>query len=102
MSWQTEISLKNNSYEDVLCIIPKGQIFEHKKIGSGIQNVAAGREYRLIVPAKSQLTVEIKVYCINRSFSSPAGRPGNVTIFRIDKPFSSQEELWSIMGSPVA
>lgn len=101
MSWQTQISLKNNSNHDVLCVIPKGQVFENKEVGSGIQNVAAGREYRLILPAKSKLKVEIEVYCVNRSFSSPSGRPGNVTVFQIDQPFSSQEELWDITGAPV-
>ena len=100
MSWITEVALKNNSDDDVLCVIPKGQVFENKDIGTGIQNVAAEREYRLIIPAKSRLTVEISVLCINRSFSSPSGKAGNVTIFKIDQPFKDQHELWKIMGMP--
>jgi hypothetical protein len=64
--------------------------------------VAANREYRLIIPANSKIKVEIDVYCINKSFSSPKGLPGNVTIFRIDQPFATQEELWKIMGAPLA
>jgi hypothetical protein len=102
MSWQTEISMKNNSDDDVMCVIPKGQVFENKNVGSQVQNVAASREYRLIVPGKSRIRVEIEVYCINRAFSSPRGGPGNVTIFRIDRPFATQDELWRIMGAPGA
>ena len=102
MSWNTEITLKNNSEKDVLCVIPQGQIFENKRVGTGIQNVAASREYKLIVPAKSKMTVEIEVLCINRTFSSPNGQPGNITIFRINQPFSNQNELWEIMRRPSA
>jgi hypothetical protein len=102
MSWRTEVSLKNNSDNDVLCVIPKGQVFDNKKIGSGIQNVAASREYKLIIPAKSRMKLEVEVYCINRRFSSPSGSPGNVTVFQIDQSFSSQEDLWKIMGVPLA
>lgn len=101
MSWKTEISLKNNSNDDTLCIIPQGLVFENKQVGSQIQNVAASREYRLIIPANSKLMVEIDVFCINKSFSSPKGISGNVTIFRIDQKFATQEELWRIMGIPL-
>jgi len=97
MSWNTEISLKNNSEKDVLCIIPKGQVFENKTVGSRIQSVVSSREYKLIIPKNSKLTVEIEVLCINQTFKSPICKPGNVTIFRIDQPFSSQTELWEIM-----
>jgi hypothetical protein len=99
MSWQTEISLKNNSNNDVLFVIPKGQVFENKIVGSGKQNVASVREYKLIIPAHSRLTVEVEVFCINRSFSSPNGTQGAITVFNIDQPFSNQEELWRIMGA---
>jgi len=101
MSWKTQISLRNNRDEDIFCVIPKGLVFENKEVGTMIQNVAALRDYRLIIPASSRLTLEIEVGCINRSFSPPSGRPGNVTIFKIDKPFNSQEELWNVMGSPL-
>lgn len=100
MSWITEIVLKNNTDDDVLCMIPKGQIFENKKIGSGLQNMAAAREYRLIIPAQSRLSVDIEVCCINRRLSPPSGVPGNVTIFQIDRPFNTQDELWALMNTP--
>jgi hypothetical protein len=101
MSWKTEISLRNNREEDVMCVIPKGQVFENKTIGSHIQNVVASREYRLIVPADSRITVEIDVLCINRTFSPPRGMPGNITLFRIDKEFATQDDLWTVMSNPI-
>lgn len=94
MSWKTEISLRNNKPEDVVCVIPKGQIFENKKVGTSIQNVAAAREYRLIIPGDSRLTVAIEVLCINQSFSPPRGQPGSVSIFKVPDSFSSQQDLW--------
>jgi hypothetical protein len=100
MSWRTEISLRNNRNDDILCVIPKGSVFENKNVGSMVQNVAVSREYRLIIPGGGRLTVEVEVNCINKSFSPPSGRGGNITIFKIDQPFSSQEELWRIMQTP--
>ena len=101
MSWTTEISMRNNRDEDILCVIPQGLVFENKNVGSQVQNVAASREYRLIIPAESKMTVEIQVDCINRAFSAPNGQAGSVTVFVIDQPFSDQDELWRIMGAPV-
>lgn len=100
MSWKTVIALKNNTDNDVLCVIPPGQVFENKKSGSGIQNMAATREYKLVIPAQSRLTVEIDVCCMNRKLSPPSGVPGNVTIFKIDRPYSTQNELWTLMSNP--
>jgi hypothetical protein len=100
MSWKTEVSLKNNTADDVLCVIPQGQVFENKKIGTGIQNMAVAREYRLIIPANSRITVEIEVACMNSRLSPPSGAPGNVTIFKIDKTFTDQHALWSMMNRP--
>lgn len=100
MSWKTEISLMNNTTNDVLCVIPQGQVFENKKIGTGIQNMAAAREYRLIIPANSRITVEIDVYCINKQLAPPSSVLGNVSIFKIDRPFSDQQGLWALMNIP--
>lgn len=99
MSFKIEISLGNNSPDDVLCVIPQGHIFENKEVGTGHQNVAAAREYRLILPAGSKLSVDIDALCINQSYSPPSG-VGNVSVFKIDQPFASQDELWKIMGNP--
>ena len=99
MAWKTEIKLRNNTNDDLLFTIPKGQLFENKKIGTGIQNVAAAREYKLIIPGNSRLIVEIEVLCVNQNFSSPSGKPGNITIYKFNKDFESQESLWNQMGS---
>ena len=100
MPWKIEISLKNNSDSDLKVKIPKGQIFENKKIGSGIQNVASVRDYQLIIPAKSRITVEIEVYCINRHLSPPTGQLGNLTIYKISQDFNDQQNLWNILNQP--
>jgi hypothetical protein len=100
MSWKTEITLTNNRNEDVLCLIPKGLIFENKRIGTSVQNVAASRDYQLVIPALSTLKVDVEVLCINRSFSPPNGQLANVTIFKIDRPFKTQDELWQALSTP--
>lgn len=99
MSWKTEITVTNNRTEDVICIIPKGQIFENKRVEGLIQNVAAAREYRLIIPGSSKLVVEVEVLCINEFFSPPKGQLGNVSIYKIASDFRSQQDLWNILKS---
>jgi hypothetical protein len=101
VSWTTAITLTNKRPEDVLCTIPKGLVFENKTIGTTVQNVAASREYKLIIPAGSTMRVTIDVYCINRPFSPPSGQSGRITIFKIDRPFADQDELWAIMEQGV-
>lgn len=96
MSYSVDVKLKNNQPYDVLCVIPKGHIFENKEIGTGRQNVAAVRQYEISIPAGSTVTVTIEALCINQSYASPSG-PGNVSIFKIAKPFSSQPGLWQLM-----
>jgi hypothetical protein len=100
MSYRLTITLRNDTDDDILCTIPKGQVFENKKAGTHLQNLATAREYKLIVPAHSRLIFELEALCTNRSFSSPTGGPGNVTIFKIDWPFTSQQDLWRLMSSP--
>lgn len=99
MPWKTDISLRNNKAEDVICVIPKGQIFENKKVGTSVQNVAAAREYRLIIPASSRLVVEIDVLCINRSFSPPRGLPGSISVYKVADTFIDQQTLWEALAT---
>lgn len=101
MSYKVTVKMRNDSEVDVACIIPHGQVFENKTIGSGKQNLAAAREYRLIIPAKSRIIAELDAFCVNRSFSSPSGTPGNITIFKIDKALSSQDDVWSTISNPI-
>lgn len=98
MSYRVDIKLKNNEPYDVVCVIPQGHVFENKQIGTGRQNVAAVRQYTLVIPAGSTISVGIDAYCMNASYSPPSG-PGNVSIFKINKPFQSQQELWQLMAN---
>jgi hypothetical protein len=96
MSFPVQIKLKNNQNFDTLCVIPKGHIFENKLVGAGRQNVAAIKEYEILIPAGSSITVTIETLCVNQTYSRPSG-PGNVSIFKINKPFTSQSDLWGLM-----
>ena len=96
MSWTIEIRLKNEDNEEHLLKIPKGHIFEKKSIGSGIQNVAAIKDYSVILPAQASITIDIEVLCINQRLSPPSGNY-NLTCFKINQQFNDQEHLWSIM-----
>jgi hypothetical protein len=96
MSWTIEIKLKNNLDKEFAIKIPKGQIFENKKIGTGLQNVASAHDYIFRIPAKSTLTVDIEVLCINQHLSPPSGSY-NVTLFKIDNNFTNQYDLWALM-----
>ena len=96
MPYPVEIKLKNNQSFDTLCVIPQGHVFENKKIGTGRQNVAACKRYEILIPAGSSISVTIDTYCLNQSLAHPRGL-GNVTIFKVNKPFSTQSDLWSLM-----
>ena len=97
--YKVTLKLRNETDKDVVCLVPKGQIFENRETETGRQNLAAARDYRVIVPARSRLTVELDAFCANQSMASPNGSPGRTTIFRIARAFESQQDLWSIMSS---
>jgi hypothetical protein len=99
MPFTSSITLRNDLTDDVLCVIPAGHIFENKTVLTGRQNVAVTREYRLIIPAGSTIKVALETACINQTYASPSG-PGNVTIFMIDRPIASQQDLWQVMQNP--
>lgn len=96
MAWTTEITLKNNLNRSYKCKIPKGQVFENKKVGTGIQNVAAAKEYIFDLPPNSTGVFTIEVLCINEHLGSPKGNY-NATFFKVNRNFNDQNELWSIM-----
>jgi hypothetical protein len=97
MAWTTEITIKNVSNSNLKCKVKKGQIFENKKIGTGLQNVAAAKDYVFELPPNSIQVVQIEVLCINQKLSSPHGFL-NITNFIVNQDFHSQEDLWSIMN----
>jgi hypothetical protein len=97
MSWKAEISLKNNIGKSVKCIIPKGQVFENKKVGTGYQNVAAAQEYVIEINPYSEITIEIDVLCINKNLLPPEG-DYNLAFFKVSKNFTNQDDLWKIMS----
>jgi len=96
MSWTTEITINNKTSQNCTCRIKKGQIFENKKIGTGLQNVAAARDYTVEIPPNSIISVNIEVLCINQQLASPKGSL-NATNYFIGRDFSDQASLWSIM-----
>lgn len=100
MAYKVEITIGNNTSEDVICMIPKGHVFENKVVGTRRQNVAAAREYRLVIPAGSSVTVDIEALCLNRTYARPSG-PANVSIFKVSSAFSSQADLWAMMQNPI-
>jgi hypothetical protein len=97
--YKVTLTLRNDTEDDVMCVVPKGQVFENKTVGTGRQNLAAARDYRLVIPARSRVTLELEALCLNRTMSPPSGTPGRMTIFRVAEPFQSQQDLWGIMSS---
>jgi len=98
MAWNTEITIQNTSDSRLRCKVKKGQVFENKKIGTGLQNVAAAKDYIFDLPPNSTQVVQIEVFCINQKLMPPEGLL-NITNFTVDKNFYSQQNLWSIMNN---
>jgi hypothetical protein len=97
--YKVTLTLRNDTDEDVMCFVPKGQVFENKNVGTQRQNLAAARDYRVIIPGRSRLTLELDALCTNRTMGGPNGSPRRTTVFRIAGAFESQEDLWNIMSS---
>jgi len=97
--YKATLTLRNDTDEDVMCFVPKGQVFENKNVETQKQNLAAARDYRVIVPARSRLTLELDALCTNQTMSAPNGSPGRATVFRIAGAFDLQQDLWNIMSS---
>ena len=97
--FKVTLTLRNDTDEDVMCFVPKGQVFENRNVGTQRQNLAAARDYRVIIPGRSRMTLELDALCTNRTMSSPNGSPGRTTVFRIAGTFESQQDLWNIMSS---
>jgi len=97
MAWTTEITIKNTSSSKLRCKVKKGQVFENKRIGTGLQNVAAAKDYVFELQPNSTQVVQIEVLCINQRLKSPHGLL-NVTSYMVNEDFHSQQDLWSIMN----
>lgn len=97
--YKVTITLRNDTDDDVMCIVPKGQVFENKSVGTPRQNLAAARDYRVIIPGRSRLTLELDALCTNQTMSGPNGSPGRTTVFRIAGSFDTQQDLWNIMSA---
>ena len=96
--YKVTLKLRNETDRDVTCIVPKGQIFENASAMYPGQNLAAARDYHLIIPSKSRITFEIEALCTNQFMRPPSGALGRTTIFRIAQAFDSQEDLWNVMS----
>lgn len=96
------ISMENLTDQNIEFVIPKGQVFENQEPQSGRQNLAAARERKEILPARSSYDLKVEAHCMNRDLSGPDGSPGNITIFKIrNDKFEGQEEVWQSVDDSV-
>jgi hypothetical protein len=83
--------------------IPKGQVFENKRPGRRVQNLASSREEAIQeLPPHRLVEVTVDALCLNRHWAPPEGQAGNLTIFRMrDSTFTRQTDLWASIDSVV-
>ena len=98
MSWTAEIVVNNTTPYKCPFKIKKGQIFENKKMGTGLQNVAAIRDYFFEIPANTKQAVSIEVLCINQHLRPPSGQL-NLTNLQVTGNFLNQNDLWELMNN---
>lgn len=98
MSWTAEIVVNNTTPYKCPFKIKKGQIFENKKMGTGLQNVAAIRDYFFEIPANTKQAVSIEVLCINQHLRPPSGQL-NLTNLQVTGSFLNQHDLWELMNN---
>lgn len=93
------IDLLNPRDEEVPVVLPAGSIFE---VPSSLreQNVALIKQYRFVLPPRSQLRVEVDGVCLNRRRDPPLARAGRFTPFRYDSSTLDQDEVWRRVSAP--
>jgi hypothetical protein len=98
MSWTAQITIQNKSNTRFRYKIKKGQVFENKRTGTGLQNVVAIKDYVFEIQPNATETVLIEVLCLNEKLKPPSGNY-NLTNFMVDKDFQTQQDLWAIMSA---
>jgi hypothetical protein len=96
------ISMENLTDQDIDFMIPKGQVFENQEPQSGRQNLAAARERKEKLLARTSYDLRVEAHCMNRNLSGPDGSLGNITIFKIkNDKFEGQAEVWESVDDAV-
>jgi hypothetical protein len=100
--FSVRISVRNVSPKDVTCFIPKGQVFENKEAVPVAQSLTTSAEGVLKVHARAAGFIELKAFCINKTFLPPNGE-GNITIYELmNKNFETQDDVWNMLkNNPV-
>lgn len=88
------IELKNETNEKKQVVIPKGQVFENKNIGSGFQNIVNAEGSAQILEPQQQVRIRLPGHCLNRKLTPPVGQEANVTPLKVNFEFDDQNTVW--------
>lgn len=99
MSFKVAITLENPRAQRIEVTIPRGMLFEAQDPRHHVQNLVVSKDYQLVVPPRSSVTVQIECFCANQSFAPPRNTAMNVTPFFTKGALRSQQETWQYFAA---
>ncbi len=94
-----DLLLENNTNQQVTVKVPKGYLFEVIDPKAAVQNLVTQGETRVTMNANSTMSLTLQTLCANHRFASPRNHPMRPTIYRMENPKSTQNEVWRDLDS---
>lgn len=92
------LKLENRHTHKLKCIIPKGQIFENRKVTTKTQNIVTSERYEIELDIGEVKYYDIETFCLNQTLDPPNYTDGRITIYEIiNKNYMTQDDLWRII-----
>lgn len=93
--------MKNETDKRIEIVIPKGQVFENKNIGSGFQNIINAEDSTQVVEPQEQVRIRLPGHCLNRELDPPNGQDANATPLKVQFEFNDQNTVWDNVDNVV-
>jgi hypothetical protein len=80
--YRLDVTLRNETADDVEIVIPRGTVFEGMQIGGNpMQNLRVVRDYRVVLGPQIEITLYMDGQCINPSLPPPRNWPMRPSVF---------------------
>jgi hypothetical protein len=79
MSYRLQLRVTNPASEPVQTIVRRGTVFEVQDPFSGVQNLAASRDFPITAPPGQTTVIEIYGNCLNKRLAAPKNTPMRIT-----------------------
>lgn len=95
------IQLTNNTSQEVVVNIPKGQMIEAER--DNVQNVVVKEDKQVVLQPYESKTIRVPALCAAHHRSDPDRSIGRITPYILDAPYNaykSQQSVWNYIEEP--